>query len=156
MALDKFIAKWSSSHYPPVRVDEAEFDLVEAQFQFKLPLDYRSEVLRAGLPRLTASLLHSVVEANSDVHAVSEFFDPMSMIKSTNTWRKMGLSSSLVAFASDDMGNLFCFDGSQKKNEASAVWFFDHDFETNEPIASSFTAWIEKFCDINFIDFTDE
>jgi hypothetical protein len=80
------------------------------------------------------------------------------MIKSTESWRGLGLPSDQVAFASDDGGSLFCFNVADGQGDlpTSPVWYFDHDFETTEIVAPSFTAWIERFCDVDFINFEDE
>jgi hypothetical protein len=157
MVLDRFIAKWASPNYPPNPVDPAGLDFVEAHFQFKFPSDYRSEVLRFGLPRLTISLLHSIVEGELDIFDVSRFLEPSAMIELTDGWRKLGLSSTLVAFATDCMGSLFCFDvTNNQRRPTSPVWFFDHDFGTNESISPNFTAWIERFCEVDLIHSEDE
>ena len=58
-------------------------------------------------------------------------------------------AEELVAFASGDLGNKFCFDADRLNSgsaEASAIWFYDHDFDTVRKIAASFDDWIEAFC----------
>jgi hypothetical protein len=61
------------------------------------------------------------------------------------------MPEQLIAFASDDCGNKFCFDADRLRYEAvdsGAIWFFDHDFGTVNAIEHSFTAWITALCDV--------
>jgi hypothetical protein len=48
------------------------------------------------------------------------------------------------------MGNIFAFLTSELKREyyRAKIYFYDHDFETVDEIANSFSEWIEKFNDL--------
>ena len=149
--LQLFIAKWTHPDYPPDTVSVEQLQQVEREFGFHYPADYRNAVLRFGLPRPTLALLNAIVERDISLHCVSDFFSPGEAIEQTVGWREIGLSDGLVAFASDESGNLFCFDTAELSSEdmdRSAVWFYDHDFNEAEVVSYSFTAWIEAYSKI--------
>ena len=151
MSLARFNEQWTSPAYPPDRVMEPDLRLVEERFGLRLPDDYRQAILIVGLPRPTIALLNTVVERRLDLHAVGDFYSPAEMIEQTLGWRKAGMPEHLIAFACDDLGNQFCFDSERLRSataDNASVWFFDHDFNTVDLIASSFTDWISEFCDI--------
>lgn len=141
MSLERFIARWADPDYPPKPVSEEAIKAVEARFAFAFPADYRQAVLCVGLVSPTIALLDAIDDGELDMADLSELLDPAGMMSHTEDWRNMGLPEDMVAFASDWMGNLFCF----RTDGGSAIVFFDHDLGTTEEIAPSFTAWIERF-----------
>jgi cell wall assembly regulator SMI1 len=151
MSLARFNERWTSPAYPPDRVMEPDLQRVEERFGLRLPDDYRQAILTVGLPRPTIALLNTVVDRGLDLHSIGDFYSPAEMIEHTPGWHEAGMPEHLIAFASDDLGNQFCFDGERLKSgtaDSASIWFFDHDFNTVEVIASSFTDWISEFCDI--------
>jgi len=58
------------------------------------------------------------------------------------------MPEELVAFATDCMGNLFCFPAESDASGEPPVFFFNHDDRTLDVIAPSFTRWIEEFCGV--------
>ena len=149
--LARFTEIWTSSHYPPQPVAEADLDTVEQRFKVQLPQDYRQAILAVGLPRPTIALMDAIVERELDLHSLGDFYSPSEIIEETINWREMGMPEQLIAFASDGCGNMFCFDADRlniSHGEGNAIWFYDHDFETVGQIAKSFDAWIEAFCDV--------
>ena len=58
----------------------------------------------------------------------------------------MGMPEGFICFASDCMGNMFCFkiDECKDKQEAG-IWFFDHDFCEIEKIFNNFNEWLEAY-----------
>jgi hypothetical protein len=149
MTLARFTEIWTSSHYPPEPVAEADFRLVEERLRVQLPEDNRQAVLHVGLPRPTIALSDAIVGRELDLHSLSDFYSPAEIIEETMSWREIGMPEQLIAFASDGCGNKFCFD-VDRLNKASAdayaIWFFDHDFGTVDQIAASFSAWVDAFC----------
>lgn len=151
MELARFNRIWASTDYPPTPVTEEELASVEQRFGVCLPADYREAVLSVGLPWPKIALLDAIVERELDVHSLNELYSPLEIIEYTIDWRKIGMPEQLVAFASDDSGNKFCFDADRLKEggaDGRTIWFFDHDFGTVDQIAESFDAWIAAFCDI--------
>lgn len=148
MSLERFAELWSSSSYPPDPVTEADIRIVEQRFDICLPDDYPQAVLRVGLPRPTIALLDAIVDRELDLRDLSEFLDPSEIVSVTSDWRDLGLPGDLVAFATDCMGNLFCFRDANHGEEAAPVFFFDHDTQAVDVIAPSFHQWIEEFCGV--------
>lgn len=114
----------------------------------RLPADYRSAVLQLGLPRPTIALLDAIVDQELDLRDVSDFLSPAEVVSVTEDWRALGLPEELVAFATDCMGNLFCFPTAADTGGPVPVLFFDHDARTVEVIAPSFIIWIDELCGV--------
>ena len=148
MSLARFIALWTHPNYGADSVSEEDLDGAERRLETRLPADYRSAVLEHGLPRPTIELLDATVDRELDVPAVSDFLNPEEMVFVTEDWRDLGLPEELVAFATDSMGNLFCFPIDAGASAELPVFFFDHDKEAVDSVASSFTQWIDQFCAI--------
>ena len=139
---EQFIARWTHPNYPPRTVQASEFAEVEAKFG-PLPQTYKDAVSTYGLPSTTAPLLDMIVDRQLDVQDVAEFYTPEMIVAETEGWRPMGLSSDLVAVASDGGGNLFCFK-TEDQPSSDAVWFFDHDLIEVYEVAPSFLEWIRS------------
>ncbi len=127
-------------------MSEGELERAEVRLQTRLPADYRNAVLELGLPRPTIELLDAIVDRELDLRDASEFLSPTEIVAVTEDWRDLGLPEELVAFATDCMGNLFCFPTEADAEGAVPVFFFNHDDRTVDVIAPSFTRWIEEFC----------
>lgn len=148
MSLNRFIALWTIAEYPPESVSAAGLDATERRLQSAFPTDYREAVLRSGLPRPTIALLDAIVDRELGIHDVSDFLNAEEIAELTEDWRAAGLPATLVAFATDCAGNLFCFPTESAPRPEAHILFFDHDTGQVETIAQSFTAWIEAFCSI--------
>lgn len=127
---------------------EGELERVESRLATRLPADYRSAVLQFGLPSPTIELLDAVTDRQIALSCVSDFLDPAEMVAATEDWRALGLPEELVAFATDCMGNLFCFPAAAEAAGEASVFFFDHDERSVEEVAPSFTRWINDFCEV--------
>jgi len=152
MSLDRFIAKWTHPEYPPNSVVASDLDRIEEHFGFAFPLDYRTEILKHGLPRPTIKLLDAIVDQQLDLEDVGDFLSPDEVAKRTAAWRSIGLADRFVIFASDCMGNAFCFNVEEcptARVRSAPVWFFDHDLGTVKKIARSFGEWVARFCQID-------
>lgn len=150
--LANFALKWCHPEYRPLPIQSLQLDEAESALGLSLPPAYRTAVLEVGLPRPTASLLHSIVETSADLHDVAEFLNPAEIVCSTQEWRELGLPSHLIAFASDCMGNLFGFDGL-KATDQDGVWFYDHDSGETRSVAPSFEEWLKPYLDLTFVHF---
>lgn len=66
----------------------------------------------------------------------------------TKSYRSAGMPEHLIGFASDSMGNLFCFrrvtPASPRADDAE-VWFFDHEFCGESRVASGFDEWLLSY-----------
>lgn len=148
MSLSRFISIWTHADYAPEGVTEDELERVAARLQTRLPADYRTAVLQFGLPRPTIKLLDAIVDRQLDLRDVSDFLGPGEIVTVTEDWRDLGLPEELVAFATDCMGNLFCFPTAFDDGGDVPVFFFGHDERSVDIVAPSFTRWIEQFCGV--------
>jgi hypothetical protein len=148
MSLSRFIALWTHPDYAPAPVSEDDLENAESRLQTHLPVDYRNAVIQFGLPRPTIELLDAIVDRELDLRDVSEFLAPTEIVRVTEDWRDLGLPEGLVAFATDCMGNLFCFPTKADAVGEVPVFFFDHDDRTVDAIAPSFIQWIDEFCGV--------
>lgn len=148
MSLSRFIALWTHPDYAPAAVSEEELEGAERRLLTRLPADYRNAVLEFGLPQPTIELLDAIVDRELDLRDVSDFLNPAEMVTVSEDWRDLGLPEELVAFATDCMGNLFCFLDEADASGERPVFFFDHDSKEVEVIATSFSHWIDHFCGV--------
>ncbi|WAC22679.1 SMI1/KNR4 family protein [Blastomonas sp. SL216] len=148
MSMDRFISLWTHPGYPPEAVSEEELKQTEARLHTHLPSDYRSAVCQYGLPNPVGALLDAIVDRELDQKDVSEFLTPSDIIDVTLEWRDLGLSEELVAFATDCIGNLFCFPTAPDIRDCLPVIWFNHDDATIDIVAPSFSEWIDAFCRI--------
>lgn len=146
MSLSRFISLWAHPDYAADAVSEDDLKDLQNRLQTRLPADYCQAVLEFGLPRPTMKLLDAIVDRQLDVRDVSNFLGAAEIVTVTEGWRDLGLPDELVAFATDCMGNLFCFPAEDNEIEEAPVFFFDHDERSVEVVARSFTQWIEGFC----------
>jgi hypothetical protein len=157
LSFEIFIRKWARPGYPLEAVSRERLEQTERRFSFRYPADYLRAVEQFGLPCLTIALLEAIVERRIDLDCVNEFLNPEETVEVTMSWRGLGLPTNLIAFATDQSGNLFCFDTNElpsEENTSSTVWFYDHDFDTTKITAPNFVAWIEAFCGIEPVTFT--
>ncbi|MEJ8628841.1 SMI1/KNR4 family protein [Sphingomonas sp. I4] len=147
MTLERFIERWTTPNYPPMLVSEQDLAKAEAELGVRFPTEYRAEVLRCGFPCPTLALLDSIVDNELNVADVSDFLDPISIVNTSRSWHEIGLPAHLIAFATDCMGNLFCF-SCALPTSASNVFFFDHDEGSVHQVASSFTDWIDGLANL--------
>ena len=124
MSLERFIKLWTHPDHVPVRVTVAELEAAEVRLGFRFPADYRAALLAWGVPDVSIALLDFVVDADADMTAVSELVLPEEVVEMTEAWREVGLPADLVAFASDCMGNKFCFQTDGAEGELGGVWLF--------------------------------
>jgi hypothetical protein len=112
-------------------------------------------VLEVGLLSPTLALLDAIVDRSLDIHCLGDFYAPAVIVEQTLAWREIGMPEHLIAFASDGMGNMFCFDRNRLISGASnseAILFFDHDFGTVEVVALDFHAWIGALADVEPVE----
>jgi cell wall assembly regulator SMI1 len=148
MTVERFIALWTHPQYPPLPVDAQELAAAERRLGLTFPAQYREAVLAFGLPRPTIALLDAIDDRGLDVRDVADFLDPAAIVEMTEAWREMGLPDEAVAFATDCMGNLFCFvdDPALPGQAAASILFFNHDDREVDLVAPSFDRWIDEFC----------
>ena len=148
---DKFVEKWVHPDWRPVPVPREALDAIEARFETYLPLSYREFMVRIGPASAGAALLDAIVEQHIDIPAFQEFLPPAEVKEATRTWRRMGLPESMVAFASEGSGDLYCFEvvaESQPVPADAVVWYFDHEQREVESLEIQFTKWVALYAGI--------
>lgn len=153
--LRRFKQKWAHADYPPIAVTESELDSLERTFSILLPDDYREAVCTVGLVRPTIDLLQAIVERGLLVADLSDLFSPGEVVENTTGLQEVSLPRHLVAIANDCSGNLFCFSAlelNERRTRHAKIHLWDHDFDTVELVAASFTDWIRQLADIKPIE----
>jgi len=140
-----FVDRWTHPDYRPQPCTPDALDLAESQLSTVLPNSLRDFLEAFGPVSTNIELLDRIVDGELDLHDVSEFHNADDLVKESTAWRSLGLALDLIAFARDRMGNLFCFKSTPTRRADSDVWFFDHDFGTNESLEVSFKEWIGVF-----------
>jgi hypothetical protein len=77
-----------------------------------------------------------------------EFIPAPELIEVSESFWPAGMRSELIAIAMDCMGSYFCFLRSDllgKRPDDAAVWFFDHDYCSDEQIFESFDSWLAAY-----------
>ena len=146
MSMDRFIALWTHPDSAPESVVEEELQGAEHRLQTHLPTAYRNAILEFGLPKPTIELLDAICDRELDLPSVGNFLGPKEIVEVTEDWRDLGMPEELVAFATDGMGNLFCFPTNSNVSDDQPVFLWDHDSKEVESVASSFSGWIEGYC----------
>ncbi|MBU1325008.1 MAG: SMI1/KNR4 family protein [Alphaproteobacteria bacterium] len=134
--------RWGSSDYPPISVSGVDFVEAEIRLSWRFPEPYRQALLEVGLLRVTADLWEAIDEAEADLPHLGDFFSPAEAVAATEAWITNGMPDDLIAFAGDSGGNLFAFN----RRGGDVVWYFDHDFQSVDQLASSFEAWLATYC----------
>jgi hypothetical protein len=131
----------------PVPVDSTGIAQIERDLATVLPQSYVTFMQKHG-PVHTPSLISLIVDGGHEAWDVMVISEVAEVINGTRAYWSAGMSEQLVGFASDSMGNLFCFRrvpvGSVREDDAE-VWFFDHDLCEESKIASGFDAWLASF-----------
>ncbi len=148
MNLSRFIAQWTHPDFAPDPVVESELEDTESRLQTRLPAEYRKAIVQFGLPRPTSALLEAIVDQELGLRDVSDFLSPSEIVSVTEDWRELGLPVQFVAFATDCMGNLFCFPKNSEASDEMSVFYFHHDSGAVDKIASTFSQWIDDFCSV--------
>jgi hypothetical protein len=125
----------------------AGVQLAEQEFATVLPQSYVTFLQTYG-PVVTPTLLSIIVEGGHNLWDVMSFFSIEEVVEDTKNYWKAGMPNVLIGFASDSMGNLFCFrrlTPDSNRIDDAEIWFFDHEFCSNKKIADGFDAWLLSY-----------
>ena len=128
---------------------------VEKELDILFPNSFIEFSTRFGFLH-TPSILDLVTGGESEVAPegasfdIQEFFTPESIIETTQAYHSVGMDGTLVAIASDCMGNVFGFHKSVKSERAddAKLFVFDHDFNEISEEAESFDCWLRSFINL--------
>lgn len=128
------------------KASESDIEKLKKELKINIPNDFELFLTEYG-NIYTPDILDIIVDNEIDLYDVQEFWTTERIIyDKQNEWTAQ-LSTDLIPFASDSMGNIFAFLTSdlKEKKESSAVYFFDHDFDTVEKLTDSFSEWIDNY-----------
>ena len=128
------------------KASESDIENVKKELKIILPNDFKLFLTQYG-NIYTPDIIDIIIDKEIDLNDVQEFWTTEKIIyDKQNEWTAQ-LNPDLIPFASDSMGNIFAFLTSdlKEKKESCAVYFFDHDFDTVEKIAPSFSEWIDNY-----------
>ena len=145
-----FTAKWGHPDYAPDPESEQELAEIEQDLDLRLPEAYRQFMREIG-PVISSGDLSRAIEATGrDVRPLSEFLAARDVAKSTRAWRRSNLPEELVTIAVDGSGNQFCIRPAAGEGPCAdaPIWLWLHESDTAEPVASSFTGWLNELASI--------
>lgn len=104
----------------------------------------------------TPSILDLVTGGESEIAPEGASFDvqeictPDAILATTRMYHSGGMDESVVAIASDCMGNVFGFRkcADAKRPDDATLLIFDHDFCEVSEEAESFDSWLKSFLDL--------
>lgn len=132
---------------PPVAVAASNFARAEQALATVFPESYISFMGTHGAVH-TPSLLSLIVDGQHEQWDVLAFLEMEEVVEGTRGYWSAGMSEQLVGFASDSMGNMFCFRrmalGTPRADDAG-VWFFDHDLCSDRTVADGFDEWLLSY-----------
>jgi hypothetical protein len=141
---------------PPVPVAAPDIQRVERELATVLPQSYATFMQTHGSVH-TPSLLSLIVDGEHELWDVMVISEVAEVIEGTKGYWSAGMSEQLVGFASDSMGNLFCFrrvDAGSPRADDAEVWFFDHDFCSDSKVADNFDEWLLSYLKLKRGDLT--
>ena len=143
--IDIFVKKWNRKESPEHATNDNILN-VENELKFILPKSYKYLITNYG-NIYTTDILDAVVDNELGLNDIQNFELPEQALKDSISWQEAGMPAGFYAFASDCMGNMFCFKNSecQNENEEPPIWFFDHDFDETEKIAENLLSWLEVY-----------
>jgi hypothetical protein len=128
------------------KASESDIEKLKTELNISIPYEYKLFLTEYG-NIYTPEILDLIVDNEIDLYDIQEFWTVERIIyDKKNEWTAQ-VSTDIIPFASDSMGNIFSFLTADlnKEKESSSVYFFDHDFDTVEKIANSFSEWIDKY-----------
>ena len=128
------------------KVSESDVKKLNSELNIIIPNEVKLFLTEYGNV-YTPEILDLIVDNEIDLWDIQEFWTVERIIyDKQNEWTAQ-LLTDLIPFASDSMGNIFGFLTAElnEEKESCAVYFFDHDLDTVERVANSFSEWINKY-----------
>ncbi len=128
------------------KASESDIEKLQKELKIIVPNDFKLFLIDYG-NIYAPYILDIIIDNELELNEVQEFWTPERIIYDKNNEWTSQISTDLIPFASDSMGNIFAFLTSdlKEKKESTAVYFLDHDFDTVEKLADSFTEWIDNY-----------
>jgi len=148
--IDNFVDKWGDKT-EPFRNDFSmkKLNQIESKLNIEFPEAYKyllENYHNYYYPRILDNISDKGIEAFDlrDLVKIGE------MVELTIAYEKAGMPLGFIGFASDSMGNMFCFSKEelQSNERESKVYVFDHDYAKMKELAISFIEWIQRLATI--------
>lgn len=140
----QFNDKWEDESLPSQPCDEQSIASAEQALGTRLPDSHRRFLLEIG--RLWIPyILSSVVAENSELPSLQNLLSASEIVETTKEWIGAGMSSSLIALATDAGGNCFCFKRCLEPKTDAPVYLWDHDSDETREVFSSFQLMIQSY-----------
>jgi hypothetical protein len=150
---DRFVSKWSTASISsPHRGPESPESLqrIEKALAVTLPKAYVDFMLAVG-DVWTPDILDCIVDHDVEMPDIQNILSFEAAEAITRSWQKINLPENMFAFATDCMGNMFCFDTNScvaPRCDDLPVFLCDHGLGTNEVMADSFVALLAKYVEL--------
>ncbi|MES2543946.1 MAG: SMI1/KNR4 family protein [Bacteroidota bacterium] len=145
---NRFGVNSETSLAKPFQIEE--FNSIEERLKIEFPESYKHFALKYG-NIWTPNILELIEEKEIEIADVQEFWNVEQIIlDKENEWTS-NIEENLIPFASDCMGNIFCFafkDLTSRKSDCN-IYYYDHDFDSVENLSISFEQWIEQYNEIS-------
>jgi hypothetical protein len=127
---------------------ETESSINECQNQMNtvLPESYCSFMKNQGVC-FSPDIL-DLIDDDSELWPLQNIESLPSIVETTKVYQDGGMPQGFIIFASDCMGNVFCFNQTEEKQADAPVYFYDHDFDEMSKVADSFDEWLKSYLDL--------
>jgi hypothetical protein len=116
----------------------------ETKLKYEFPVSYREYVLEHGAT-YCPDLLSLIVERELELPDIQEFILVAELPSANAISWSGGMPAEYVAFASDCMGNIFCFN----RLGADDIYYFDHDLCEIESLELSFPKLLTLYIEVS-------
>lgn len=144
-----FVTRFASEGMSPrSSISDVELNRAEVALGVKFPDAYRRFAVTFGAV-WTPIILESIPEDTTEEYFDVQQFTPGSeLVQATELYWSGGMISDLIGFASDCMGNLFCFrrdDISAGRPDDCPIWLFDHEYCSERQFMDSFDSFLARY-----------
>ncbi|GAA0854900.1 SMI1/KNR4 family protein [Aliiglaciecola litoralis] len=106
--------------------------------------NYKNYIIKFGATH-NPSLLDSIVESGSELPDLNEFAQVANVVKFNEMYWSGGMPNTVYTFATDCLGNAFCFEISSELDE---VLVYDTEFDELTSLELTFDELINEYLQI--------
>jgi hypothetical protein len=119
----------------------SELESVESTLKAELPGSYKNFIASFGATH-NPTLLDVTVQTDSDLSDLNEFVKVSNFVKFNEMYWSGGMPRTVYAFATDCLGNAFCFELSSDIGE---VFLYDTEFNELESLELTFDQLLGEY-----------
>lgn len=144
-AFQSFVSRYNKSQSTD-KPTSGDIERVQHELGVVFPEKYKEFIMSFGSV-YTPEILDVIVDNKVEQHDIQEFKKTNDLVQLNKQYWSAGMPDEYVAFASDSMGNMFCFKRSDlaTKTEDVKIYFFDHDFVKVSTAANSFVELLDSY-----------